>query len=294
MPGIETSDRVCAPSTIVPAMLPIPAKSMRPCARSTRAAAAAAPRVDRSAPWMRPSRCARDRARVRSSRTAVLAASRGVGAVAEPVDEQDRRHRRPSRALPPRVAALGLAGHRQREPVDGGDRASAPSAGGEHRALPGPALEVHRRRQPLRSRRARCRRRRRSRSRPRRPPSGRGCPRPRSLATASTVGCSPRPMRRMISPPPPWRTRFVASSVTTIAVWPRRVSSKPRSSASCSAARRAGATPLRSSTRRRTGRVSAMSRRARTVPPRLGARPRTRRPAASRRRSRGRGPCRCV
>ena len=33
---------------------------------------------------------------------------------------------------------------------------------------------------------------------------------------------SPRETRRTISPPPPWRTRFVASSVTTIATSPRR------------------------------------------------------------------------
>ena len=170
MPGIETSERVRSPSTIAAAMLPI-AGVVAACRarRSRRATAAAAPRVGRSAPWMRSSSHRRVEAAVQLAQRACWRR-----APRRPRGRARRRAgsscTRPSVTCPqasPLARSPAIASARpSTSGIVGVARRAAPTM---HGALPGPRLQVHRRRHARRSRRARCPRRRGSSSRRRGP-----------------------------------------------------------------------------------------------------------------------------
>ena len=178
----------------------------RPCGgprarprRPRRASGAARRGCARAAP--------RDRRPARSSRTAVVGGQRRVVAVAEAVGEQDR-HARAVARLAPRVAARRLAGHRQREPVDRrARRVRAEPRATTHRALVGRVCRsivadsrLDRAEPVARAAAGRVAVLERARRR-------RGCPARGRRRSRRSSALAARLTRRMISPPPPWRTQ---------------------------------------------------------------------------------------
>ena len=252
--AVERGQRTAgAGPTIAAAMLPMPAKRSAPVATSSRAIAAAAPRVGRRAACIRSS-CSSGGSAGRSSRTAVAAAS----AASLPCPSPSARSTvscDPARAWPhaspltssPCIATTSASTSRGPVAPSRATRTAPRSAVlctsklvDSRPIAPSPVPAPPAVENPSRSDRETS-----------------FIPRPRSHAMASMAASASGVRRRRISPPPPWRTRFVASSVTTIATSPARCSSNPSRAARSSAARRAGATPLASSTASRTGGVSA-------------------------------------